>query len=292
MDKYAANWSVLIIAIIECILIAWLYGSERFLADIQSMIGPRSRAWVLFWSIMWRYVTPAALFFILFFNWVEYKPASYGSYVYPLWADAVGWFVGLFPVAVIILTAIQEVVCGPANLTVMQRIRFLMRPTCEWGPAGRTVTFTTGSSATPQRYDSVANTMVLLNGMPMDDNGDAMTMRAQSKDSRITMVVVNGHSSNDDEEDEGLQLWERVLVPSSSSSGEGNNSGNKSLPGILKNNRSTQSDKQQRSEVNKSPTKQPLLKEENSNIRDDQLVRGGASNSKCKVTEPSAPTKR
>lgn len=61
MDKYAANWSVLIIAIIECILIAWLYGSERFLNDIQSMIGRHSRGWVLFWSWMWRLVTPATL---------------------------------------------------------------------------------------------------------------------------------------------------------------------------------------------------------------------------------------
>lgn len=62
MDKYAANWSVLLIAICECILIAWFYGSERFLNDIQGMIGKRSRLWVLFWSWMWRLITPAALF--------------------------------------------------------------------------------------------------------------------------------------------------------------------------------------------------------------------------------------
>lgn len=61
MDKYAANWSVLLIAISECVLIAWLYGSERFLNDIQGMIGKQSKLWVFFWSTMWRYVTPAAL---------------------------------------------------------------------------------------------------------------------------------------------------------------------------------------------------------------------------------------
>lgn len=61
MDKYAANWSVLIIATIECILIAWKYGSERFLNDIQSMIGKQSRAWKMFWTLMWKFVTPAVL---------------------------------------------------------------------------------------------------------------------------------------------------------------------------------------------------------------------------------------
>lgn len=61
MDKYAANWSVLIIAIVECILIAWRYGSERFLNDIQTMIGRHSRVWVFFWSWMWRLITPSAL---------------------------------------------------------------------------------------------------------------------------------------------------------------------------------------------------------------------------------------
>lgn len=60
-DTYAANWSVLLIAISECILIAWVYGSQRFLNDIQGMIGKRSTFWNLFWSTMWRYITPAAL---------------------------------------------------------------------------------------------------------------------------------------------------------------------------------------------------------------------------------------
>ena len=209
MDKYAANWSVLIIAIIECILIAWMYGSERFLNDIQCMIGRRSRVWVLFWSCMWRYVTPVALFFILFFNWLEYKPASYGNYVYPVVYNAIGWFLGLLPVVVIIVTAIGEVLYGPEGMTLRQRVRFLMRPTCDWGPAGRAVTFTT---ATPQRYDGMSNTMVLINGLPLEE--DARTEeqhRRRGKEPRITMVVVNGGEREDDDEDDddddgGLQL--------------------------------------------------------------------------------------
>ena len=61
LDKYAANWSVLLIAISECLLVSWVYGTDRFLADIQDMIGPQSALWRRFWAIMWRFITPSAL---------------------------------------------------------------------------------------------------------------------------------------------------------------------------------------------------------------------------------------
>jgi solute carrier family 6 amino acid transporter-like protein 5/7/9/14 len=61
VDKYAANWSVLLIAIAECILISWVYGANRFLRDIQDMIGQKSQIWMFFWTWMWKVITPAAL---------------------------------------------------------------------------------------------------------------------------------------------------------------------------------------------------------------------------------------
>lgn len=106
VDKYAANWSVLLIAITECILVAWVYGADRFLDDIQSMIGARGRTWRFFWTWMWKIVTPATLLFILFFNWVEYEPLKYGEYIYPWWADHLGWIIGMLPVSVIIVMGI------------------------------------------------------------------------------------------------------------------------------------------------------------------------------------------
>ncbi|GLH14892.1 Sodium-dependent dopamine transporter [Gryllus bimaculatus] len=70
--------------------------------------------------------------FILFFNWIEYAPVKYGDYVYPDWADAVGW-----------------------------KIHFLLQPTPDWGPANR-------RSTNPlPTYDSVRNTIVMVNGLPI-----------------------------------------------------------------------------------------------------------------------------
>ncbi|PZC81999.1 sodium- and chloride-dependent glycine transporter 1 isoform X2 [Helicoverpa armigera] len=158
MDKYAANWSVLIIAIGECILIAWIYGAEKFCGDIQRMIGRQTKLWVFFWSAMWRIITPAALVFILVFNWIEYKPASYGYYVYPMWADAVGWILGVLPVVVVVLMAIDQICSGPDDLTIMEKARALSRPTEEWGPSATAV----------MRHESeLSPPVLLLHGRPV-----------------------------------------------------------------------------------------------------------------------------
>ncbi|XP_075169200.1 glycine transporter [Haematobia irritans] len=168
MDTYAANWSVLLIAITECILITWIYGSQNFLNDIQGMIGKRSKFWNFFWSGMWRFVTPAALMFILIFNLVEHQPVTYADYVYPLWADAIGWVIGLVPASAVILIAIMQICNGPEHLGIKDRILFLLKPTEEWGPAGRPCLY-------PDRYQN-ENTAALMEGgiieaLPFEDNG-------------------------------------------------------------------------------------------------------------------------
>ncbi|XP_076664285.1 sodium- and chloride-dependent glycine transporter 1 isoform X2 [Andrena cerasifolii] len=205
MDKYAANCSVLLIAISECVLVAWIYGADRFLDDVQLMIGLQSRLWRFFWTWMWKLVTPATLLFILFFNWIEYEPLKYGDYVYPQWASIVGWVIGIIPVLVIVgltLDQLRDRRRRPAydddddddddfgsrpssqrpgkgktkrskRTTVWQRAKLLLQPTSGWGPASRNLstpsrTLThTPSSGPACGYDSVRDTIVLVNGQPM-----------------------------------------------------------------------------------------------------------------------------
>ncbi|XP_050452102.1 sodium- and chloride-dependent glycine transporter 1-like isoform X2 [Cataglyphis hispanica] len=203
MDKYAANWSVLLIAISECILVAWIYGADRFLNDVQQMIGPRGRLWRFFWTWMWKVITPAALFFILCFNWVKYEPVKYGTYIYPKWADVLGWVISMLPVLVILGLAIDQLKKRHVqsayddddeddddddeldnsesyekskkrkgkNKNIWDCIKILLQPTSNWGPASRN-SFTpsktlTPSSGPPGGYDSVRDTIILVNGQPM-----------------------------------------------------------------------------------------------------------------------------
>ncbi|CAD7087923.1 unnamed protein product [Hermetia illucens] len=247
MDKYAANWSVLLIAISECILIAWMYGSERFLNDIQSMIGRRSKFWIFFWSWMWRFITPATLLFILFFNWVEYKPASYGHYVYPFWADAVGWIIGLLPVSIIFLTATQQTLQAPKNLTFMEKVRTLLRPTAEWGPAGRPCCIIPSNSKQQHesnRYDSVATGRILTNGVPSDSPTHGGGGNAYGEYELAPIVVVTGAQI------ESQSMSSRCPGPSILKNPKN---------GKYANTSSSSSAKQKHPSADYSPSKQPLI---------------------------------
>lgn len=88
--------------------------------------------------------------------------------MYPLWADAVGWVIGLLPVFVIFVVAFKQIYNGPEHLGIKDRVLFLLKPTEEWGPAGRPCLY-------PDRYQN-ENTASLMEGaiveaLPFEDNG-------------------------------------------------------------------------------------------------------------------------
>lgn len=131
-DKYAASLSVLIIAIGECTIISWYYGAEKFLCDIEKMIGSRSYSWTMFWTVMWKYFTPATLVFILIFNIVEHSQAKGTNY--PPWAIGVGWTIVFIPLATILVLMIIKL-CSVPKGSLGHRVAVTMRPTEGWGPA-------------------------------------------------------------------------------------------------------------------------------------------------------------
>ena len=46
--------------------------------------------------------------FILVFSFVQYRPISLGDYVFPAWADRLGWFIAVLPVLPIPAVAILK----------------------------------------------------------------------------------------------------------------------------------------------------------------------------------------
>ncbi|RWS30401.1 sodium- and chloride-dependent glycine transporter 2-like protein [Leptotrombidium deliense] len=127
-DKFAASFSVLLIALVEVIYFAWIYGAKRFLKDIQTMIGNRSETFVKFWMLTWQFATPSTLVFILVFNWIQYKPTTSGSYVYPAWANVFGWCLAFFPITVFVLTVVYKVMNNDTKGTMMDKMRNLCKP--------------------------------------------------------------------------------------------------------------------------------------------------------------------
>ncbi|XP_064634434.1 sodium- and chloride-dependent glycine transporter 1-like isoform X2 [Lineus longissimus] len=135
MDTYAASWSVFLIAMLESIIIGWVYGAERFLGDIEDMIGRRSWIWHKFFVAFWQFLSPATLCFLLIFNWVQYKPIEYGTYEYPLWANLIGWLMALAPVVALPVMAGIKIYYAPKDMGFIQKLRHLLKPSADWGPA-------------------------------------------------------------------------------------------------------------------------------------------------------------
>ena len=65
-----ATWSVLIICVVECVVISYIYGVNRFLADIQAMVG--YRPWPI-WTLLWAFLTPVVLIVIIVLTFLKYK---------------------------------------------------------------------------------------------------------------------------------------------------------------------------------------------------------------------------
>ncbi|KAL8589243.1 hypothetical protein ACOMHN_017044 [Nucella lapillus] len=141
MDTYAASWSVFLMAITECTIISWIYGADAFIQDIEMMIGRRSVHWHRFFKLFWKFLTPATLLFLLLFNWIQYTRMTYGDQVYPMWAELVGWMMALVPIILVVTLSVYKVMQAPADRTVLQRIRHLLKASPKWGPAHKVPKF-------------------------------------------------------------------------------------------------------------------------------------------------------
>lgn len=103
-DYYSASGMTLLWqAFWECVVVAWVYGADKFMDDIACMIGYRPFPWMKWcWSIF----TPCVCMGIFVFNLVNYKPLTYNNvYVYPWWGEMIGWCM-----------ALSSMLCIPLNV--------------------------------------------------------------------------------------------------------------------------------------------------------------------------------
>ena len=103
-NNCAPSWNLIFFALIEVILVAWVYGMDNFLENINEMLGtldPISRVnWLgalaknggdeeffqfqLYWHTCWKYVTPAILIILMVFEIVNLGHIRYKDYIYPI----------------------------------------------------------------------------------------------------------------------------------------------------------------------------------------------------------------
>jgi solute carrier family 6 dopamine transporter-like protein 3 len=126
LDRYAAGYSILIAVFFEAIAVSWIYGTQRFCDDIKDMIG---FAPGIYWRVCWKFVAPIFLLFIMIYGLIGYEPLTYEDYVYPAWANALGWSIAGSSMLMIPLMAIYKLIVTPG--TFRQRLTILTTPWCD-----------------------------------------------------------------------------------------------------------------------------------------------------------------
>ncbi|KAM3967329.1 LOW QUALITY PROTEIN: sodium- and chloride-dependent glycine transporter 1 [Aphomia sociella] len=158
LDWNTASWAILLIGVAECLSVSWSYGINRALNDLSTMKMKLNIVQRYYWKAVWTVVTPVISLAILVFVLVDWSAPSYDGYEFPLFADLLGWAVGLstlilFPIGV--CWALYHGYHGKA-----------FTPTAAWKPAVRTLDvprsdsiMTMGSTQSEGPYDNIGHIM-------------------------------------------------------------------------------------------------------------------------------------
>lgn len=127
-DYYSASGMTLLWqAFWECVVVAWVYGADRFMDDIARMIGYRPFPWMK-WC--WSFITPCVCIAIFLFHLVNYKSLTYNNvYVYPWWGEVIGWCMALSSMLCIPVSLLYKLF--RAKGTFKERWDYLTKPV--WG---------------------------------------------------------------------------------------------------------------------------------------------------------------
>ncbi|XP_075547411.1 sodium-dependent proline transporter-like [Dermacentor variabilis] len=126
LDNYLGALIVLFTCLGEAIIVAWIYGMNRFCFDVTFMTGSCPSYFVI---IAFKYCAPVVLGSFLVYSLYEFPRSSVGDYVLPLWADLFGWalaVVGLAPLVIIAVVKLAQ--CGFS----WRRAAY---PETDWGPS-------------------------------------------------------------------------------------------------------------------------------------------------------------
>ncbi|XP_062860366.1 sodium- and chloride-dependent GABA transporter 3-like [Trichomycterus rosablanca] len=114
-DYYACNGACIVfITVFQCLAVSWIFGNDRMCEAIQDMTGTYPN--VLF-KLCWKYVTPFLLMVSFIYYLVDYQPLVFNRlYVYPAWANWLGWLMALSSILLIPSWALSHLWKAEGNL--------------------------------------------------------------------------------------------------------------------------------------------------------------------------------
>ncbi|XP_066528453.1 sodium- and chloride-dependent neutral and basic amino acid transporter B(0+) [Hoplias malabaricus] len=132
IDTFCAGWILLVAGLLEVVGLSCIYGGNRFIKDIEMMIGSKGALFWIWWRACWFFITPVVLLVILCWSLYTFTAPTYGSVEYPQWGIALGWCMTAFCLVWIPIVAVWK--CVKATGSPWQRLKSACSPTEDWGP--------------------------------------------------------------------------------------------------------------------------------------------------------------
>ncbi|XP_078542068.1 sodium- and chloride-dependent neutral and basic amino acid transporter B(0+)-like isoform X2 [Lissotriton helveticus] len=135
IDYFCGGWTLIIAAVVEQIGLCWVYGVNRFVEDLERMLGKKHWIFWLYWRACWFVISPLLVTAVLIWSLVTIELPNYGAIMYPTWGLNLGWCMTAFTIIWIPVVAIYKI--WAADGTLFQRLKSVLKPAPNWGPASK-----------------------------------------------------------------------------------------------------------------------------------------------------------
>ncbi|XP_070192957.1 sodium- and chloride-dependent taurine transporter-like [Littorina saxatilis] len=120
---YVNGFCLLLNAVLEVIVVGWVYGADRFLDDIEAMIGRRPSNW---WKVCWKFVVPICLVGLILWRLVD--KGSKGADI----INVCGWMMAFSPLFAVTFAMLYQLCRRPMVEPWPAKFQALLTPNGKW----------------------------------------------------------------------------------------------------------------------------------------------------------------
>jgi solute carrier family 6 amino acid transporter-like protein 5/7/9/14 len=129
-DHFGANFVIYMMGTLEVGAVAWVYGLNKFLNDLEFMLGIKL-GW--YWKFCWGFASPCGLTVILVYILATEERRTFNDLAFPDWAIILGWMIAAVAFMVIPTLAIVSLVQSKAD-GFLGKLKDIAKPSKDWGP--------------------------------------------------------------------------------------------------------------------------------------------------------------
>ncbi len=145
LDEYCARDNLILLSLLEIVCIGYAYGTYNFSQDIGVMMGDQRvlgmtwPRWSKWFTLCWKFLTPAWLIFVAFSTFskppvLKYGP-EYSVYTYPDWSQGLGMTISFIALVGFIVTTIRVLLSKKLGSSLQARFNRLLQQDKFWGPS-------------------------------------------------------------------------------------------------------------------------------------------------------------